>query len=1333
MRSPIQLQGTYLSSGSGPLASLQGAHLPNSLPTRGRAQRAAPGWSLQAFQAIAKTETRRRRVCTSAPEIHVVFGRTTFYGSEVRWPKTVLALTVGSLAIVGLRAAEGASTRLEDGLLHWWPDPAEGTDEVTGRKGIRRGFGPVEENPDNRFGYAAGWVELGPGITNHTFTLSGWLRQPLRQTHAAGFAIIAQDSGSGTGWRLRRPHGIKTAVEFSSDGSLPTGAGLLVKELYADWHAFAVRTTPDQIELWVDGIPVGTRPATWTRSSEPELLTVGNSVLGSAPWDGDLRDIRLHGRLLSDAEIQSLAVSSRSERRDLPTAPDPAPVQSVILGVANPSHYSLQHFTTDHGLLSSEIQCLLQARNGALWLGAEEGLARFNGRNFWTTDEKTAGFSVTGTDVGAIAEDRFGTLWLGMFHGLVSLRGEQWQAYTNIGPARFLRRVFPAGDGTVWLAGYRDLAPRGLNRLRRFDPVTSRLQVDVSIPGQVRDLRPASDGVWIGTDDPAALWRFHESTGSVETVAHLAATGDAEFPPTPCVRLAHDIRESEVHAEVSQVTDGSFQWVQLRLGTNGPAFTWTRNFADWRLSNWKMIEASGDASFRDWIPAPGGLLQRDGGQWERLPLGGMNSETMVTALAPNAEGGVWAATAGDGLWLVQPRQVRMLTPQEGWGLEEVHSLMRMSDGRLLVGGEPNTLARIDPRFLIPPEVSPFQKGGSLTLERSDGTVLRIGTPNGNDGLCREQGFNQRYYAFTVEGQRVPFSEVSQLLPSSDGSVWIVDGRGVFHIPQLPDLPESVPDVTLFPPQFSAFLYNLPKQVSLFGLAEARDGAIWVGSAGAGLFRIFQGQVENFPDPDPLPDSPCVPLGFAADGTLWLGSEAGLGIWRGGRYRWVRPADGLPESVVCDVEEAEGHLWLAGRRGIHAIRRSELEDFLAGHRDRISAISLGRSDGLASTQSQLKRQPAMAQTDDGHIWVATAKGVAYFHPRQILAGLRSPPVALDGLTANGRTIPLGPHRVVLPPGEGQVVEIAFSSLSFVAPERVSFQYQLTGPKGRILSDETRQSRAVFTHLKPGRHVFTVAARSGNGLVSDPPARVEFDVEPHFYQTATFSGLAALGGLGVISGFVSLRLRRARRAAATAERRRIARDMHDDLGAELSRLALRTDRPEPAASSQEARELLRSLDEIVWVVNPCKDSLDSAVNYLGTWIRDYFAGASLDLKLDMPVEVPDLRVSADWRHHLLRSVKEACRNILKHARATRVEFALKIGADGRSFELDLRDNGCGFDLEKTLGESGDSCRPRLGGNGLGNLRRRAEQLGGSLVLTSAPGQGTRIRLTVPLPAR
>lgn len=250
-----------------------------------------------------------------------------------------------------------AGVDLQQGLLHWWPDPAEGTDEITGRKGVRRGFGPVEENPDVRFGYAAGWVELGPGITNQTFTLSGWMLQPIRQFGPTSHAIISQNSGFHTGWAFRT-HG-PNFVEFGSNMILSRAAPPN-RALSKGWHAFVIRVSPSQTELWLDVELLETRPGevSQTRSAEPDLLTVGNTSLGNSPWDGDLRDLRLHGRRLSNDEIQSLAVSQKSQRRDLPAGPTPVLWNSVTPMAANPAHYSLRHFTTDNGLLRSSIQCL---------------------------------------------------------------------------------------------------------------------------------------------------------------------------------------------------------------------------------------------------------------------------------------------------------------------------------------------------------------------------------------------------------------------------------------------------------------------------------------------------------------------------------------------------------------------------------------------------------------------------------------------------------------------------------------------------------------------------------------------------------------------------------------------------------------------------------------------------------------------------------------------------------------------------------------------------------------------------------------------------------------
>ncbi|HAB17232.1 MAG TPA: hypothetical protein DCE44_12375 [Verrucomicrobiales bacterium] len=228
--------------------------------------------------------------------------------------------------------------------------------------------------------------------------------------------------------------------------------------------------------------------------------------------------------------------------------------------------------------------------------------------------------------------------------------------------------------------------------------------------------------------------------------------------------------------------------------------------------------------------------------------------------------------------------------------------------------------------------------------------------------------------------------------------------------------------------------------------------------------------------------------------------------------------------------------------------------------------------------------------------------------------------------------------------------------------------------------------------------------------------------------------------LVGSWFTRRIRRVRRIAALEqqqrlndERQRIARNMHDDLGAGLTRLAWLTEQQShdsaesrgPVRSAPElARDLLRSLDETVWVVNPAKDRLESVIIYLGSWVREFFAGTSVEVVLNLPPTVPERPIPAEWRHHLLLVVRESCRNVLRHAHARQAEFSLRVPSDG-PLELSLQDHGCGFALET------DSSSPGLGGNGLASLRRRALELNGTLEVRTTLGQGTRVTLTVPLP--
>jgi signal transduction histidine kinase len=244
---------------------------------------------------------------------------------------------------------------------------------------------------------------------------------------------------------------------------------------------------------------------------------------------------------------------------------------------------------------------------------------------------------------------------------------------------------------------------------------------------------------------------------------------------------------------------------------------------------------------------------------------------------------------------------------------------------------------------------------------------------------------------------------------------------------------------------------------------------------------------------------------------------------------------------------------------------------------------------------------------------------------------------------------------------------------------------------------------------------------------------------FWQTRWFIGLSALGLLAVVG--VSVRLVERRKfqhrlklleqeRALQRERARIAQDLHDDLGSSLTRISLLTDLVKADKSnpdqveihadkiSQSCYQTVRALEEIVWAVRPGSDTLQSLVEYIAHFANELFESNGVACRLDLPHDLPRWPLPPEVRHNIFLVIKEALTNTLKHASAT--EVRIRAHASHDTLDVIVEDNGRGFDLGSR--NAGDR------GNGLGNMRRRAESIGGVLQLASKPGAGTTVRLSV-----
>jgi signal transduction histidine kinase len=355
------------------------------------------------------------------------------------------------------------------------------------------------------------------------------------------------------------------------------------------------------------------------------------------------------------------------------------------------------------------------------------------------------------------------------------------------------------------------------------------------------------------------------------------------------------------------------------------------------------------------------------------------------------------------------------------------------------------------------------------------------------------------------------------------------------------------------------------------------------------------------------------------------------------------------------------------------------------------------------------------------------------------------VIIEDILASGH--PLGYDAqatapLKIPPGQ-QRFEFHFTGLSFIAPEKMRFQYRLTGWDNDWINAPGDKRVAEYSYLPPGAYTFRVRACNSDGVWNEQGAAVALIMLPRFWQTWWFLTLATLLAVGIIARTVwhvsRLRMRRKlqaaeRQQAIERERTRIAKDIHDHLGANLTRISLLSqsahgelENPVQAAAQldriyETSRELTRAMDEIVWAVNPQHDTLDSLASYLGNFAQEYLGSIGIRCRLDLPLQLPQWPITAEMRHNVFLAFKEALHNIVKHSGANEVSIGL--ATDHVGFELVARDNGRGID--PTAGPA----RPG-GGNGLENMRQRLEKIGGRCEIHSRPGGGTEIKFQVLVP--
>jgi len=967
---------------------------------------------------------------------------------------------------------------------------------------------------------------------------------------------------------------------------------------------------------------------------------------------------------------------------------------------ATSAQYASQVWQSEDGLPSSRVQSLAQTPDGYLWVGTHDGLARFDGMQFTIYNVNNTS-ALTRNFITALCAGRDGSLYAGTENGLVIGKdGVFSRLDANNGlVGNVVTAICQTKQGAIWIGTTTGLSHYENRAFTNYTTVNG-LRVNT-----IRFLFEDREGaLWIAT--PQGLNCFRN--GTMEQF-----TTNNGLPQMSVRSLCQD-------------TNGEL-WISFDRGLakyDGQRFV-AYDLPD-NLSRNYVSALCADSSGNLWVGAYGGLNRFYQEQFHMEVNNAGIPFDQINALLEDREGNIWAGSR-EGLVRLKRQRIFVFDVTRGLSLNNVMSVLQDRDGSLWLGTWGGGLDQLSGgRVRVYATTNSAMDDLVLALSQGADGSLWVGLDF--DGGIR-QIKDGRISSFTWK-QGLPRVAVKVLHEDRTGRLWIGTAGGLYSMTARKIVNHGVK-------------YNVLSSI-IYAIGEDAQGAIWVGTD-KGLGRWADGDFTTFSSERNAPQGPVDALLADEEGNLWIGTpRQGIFRYRAGKFFAYSQKEGLPGNEIFELlDDGSGSLWLSTDDGIFRVLKKDFDALDQNPQRPLVAIAYRRSDGLQSTVGGNVAKPSAWKARDGRLLFTTTKGLAVIDPKFAEINRTAPPVYIEEVKADSKPVwpvpgvaPAGfPPR--FPPGRGEM-EFSFAALSFANPDKCRFRYQLEGVDSDWSAPDAKRT-AKYNNLYPGHYRFRVMACNGDGVWNETGASLAFYLRPHFWQTWLFQGLAVtvlVGVVGTIARFIFVQKMRQKLAllemqhSLEKERTRISRDIHDDLGATLTQITLLSELAQRKANdppkvnlytaqiSQTARDLVQAMDEIVWAVNPRNDSLPMVTGYIFQHAEKFFAGTPMRCRFDSPEEWPDQSLTAEARHHLFLTAKEALNNAARHSGATEIWVRWKL-VDGE-LQLCIEDNGKGFAM--TQGEQF--------GNGLSNMKKRMEEIGGAFELTSIAGGGTTVRLKLRL---
>jgi signal transduction histidine kinase/ligand-binding sensor domain-containing protein/DNA-binding response OmpR family regulator len=780
-------------------------------------------------------------------------------------------------------------------------------------------------------------------------------------------------------------------------------------------------------------------------------------------------------------------------------------------------------WTVEDGLPVNSINGLLQSRTGYIWAATFDGLVRFDGVRF-TVYNAGNSEGLPSNRIVFLTETSDGSLWLRSEQGhLVQLRDGE---FTHYGPDRGIEasvlEFYEDRNARVWVG-----TSRGLGRLEggRFVPVAAE-----AIRAPVPAILERRDGtLWVGTDG-AGVFRLDgmDATAFPSTGELARDSVGALHEDAGAVLWIGTARGAYRHSD-------TLEPIAMGPGSPDPIFSIAASpstGAAWMLGLRGVYRIGGrqgvrvspeerrvvrhrlvqvDAAGDVWY-ASGTALYRNGAHvytmGPRSPDTGPTSTTEISAFLLDREGSIWVGTNESGLHRLKPSVFTVYSEAEGLSSRNAYPVLEDRSGNIWVGTLGGGLSRVTDgavtaivdRDGIPASIT------SLLVDREG--RLWVGGQEGQLAVCSLADLD------CARREEAPLRADPILAMHEDhsGSIWLAAGGRLFRGE---------------PGGWSEFdaASGVPTQTVRVFL-ETRDGALWMGTNGAGLTRYEAGRFTSVTEANGLPSNLIRSLYQDDDGWLWIGTE-GRGLARLDPRQWgaapagevapepggawtitsYRAEHGLFDEVIHQIlEDDAGRLWMSTNRGIFWVLRDELNAFAAGRTQRITSTVYTERQGLRNREANGGIHPAGARAQDGRLWFPTQDGVAVVDPRRTGLNPLPPPVVVERVTTGSAVFRPREGSLDLDVGQRDL-EIDYTALSFLSPENVRFRYRLEGYDRDWIAAGTRRT-AYYTRVPPGRYTFRVIASNDAGVWNEEGAVLALRLAPAFHETRTFTVLLAI---------------------------------------------------------------------------------------------------------------------------------------------------------------------------------------------------------------------------------